>query len=145
MRLLQGNAGKRPLPVGEASPAPGLPDPPAHLNDIARACWFDMGRKLADLRLMTEIDVGQLALYCVAWGRWCEAEENLRRFGTIISGPNRWPVQSPYLAIANKAMEQMQRALVEFGMSPSSRTRARQVSPAKPQSKLARFLDGTKT
>jgi phage terminase small subunit len=32
-------------------------------------------------------------------------------------------MQSPYLAVANKSMEQMRQLLTEFGMSPASRTR----------------------
>ena len=30
---------------------------------------------------------------------------------------------NPYLSIANKAMDQMRRFLIEFGMTPSSRAR----------------------
>jgi phage terminase small subunit len=38
-------------------------------------------------------------------------------------------LQSPYLAIANKAAEQVRLLLSEFGMSPSSRTRAHARTP----------------
>lgn len=82
-----------------------------------------MGRKLLDCGLMTEIDGAALALYCQSWARWVEAEDNLRKYGVVIKAPSGFPVQSPYLSIANKAMSQMTRLLVEFGMSPSSRTR----------------------
>ncbi len=37
--------------------------------------------------------------------------------------PSGYPVQSPYLLIANKAMEQMEKMLSHFGMSPSTRTK----------------------
>ena len=43
----------------------------------------------------------------------------------MVKSPNGFPIQSPYLAVANKAMEQMRAMLTEFGMSPSSRTRVR--------------------
>lgn len=82
-----------------------------------------MGRKLAAWGLLTEIDGAALALYCQAWARWVEAEAQLLKFGTVIKSPNGFPIQSPYLPIANKAMEQMTKLLVEFGMSPSSRSR----------------------
>jgi P27 family predicted phage terminase small subunit len=72
---------------------------------------------------MTEIDGAALALYCQAWARWIEAEQNLVRYGVVVKSPSGFPMQSPFLAIANKAMEQMTRLLAEFGMSPSSRTR----------------------
>ena len=48
----------------------------------------------------------------------------------------RLPMQSPYLAIANKAMEQMRAMLTEFGMSPSSRTRVHVTPPRQGENAL---------
>jgi P27 family predicted phage terminase small subunit len=62
-----------------------------------------------------------------------DAERNLARFGVVIKSPSGFPIQSPYLAIANKAMEQMARLLAEFGMSPSSRTRVSVAPRPQPQ------------
>ena len=36
----------------------------------------------------------------------------------MVKSPNGFPMQSPYLAVANKSMEQMRGLLTEFGMSP---------------------------
>ena len=41
----------------------------------------------------------------------------------MLKSPHGFPVQSPYLAVANRAMEQMRSLLSEFGMSPASRTK----------------------
>lgn len=88
-----------------------------------------MARRLAKLGLLTEIDGAALAAYCTAYGRWVEAERNVQKYGTVMLSPDKgWPVQSPYLSIANKAMEQMHKFLTEFGMTPSSRSRI-QVEP----------------
>ena len=38
-----------------------------------------------------------------------------------MESPTDWPIQSPYLNIAKKALAQMREFLSEFGMSPSSR------------------------
>ena len=107
-----------------------LPACPPHLQGEARKEWRRLGRKLVAWRLVTEIDAGALALYCTAWARWIEAEGNLVRYGTVIKAPSGYPIASPYLAIANKAMDQMARLLVEFGMSPSSRSRVAVAPPA---------------
>src|SRR2546421_10746525 len=123
--------GRKPKPPGMSTrrtrgddePRPKLPPCPSHLRDEARKEWFRTGRKLLTFGLMTEIDIAALAVYCQAWGRWVEAEDQLHKFGTVIKSPNGYPIPSPYLPIANKAMEQMTRLLVEFGMSPSSRSR----------------------
>jgi len=142
--------GRKPKPVGlsarrpEPAPSPHdarLPECPPHLQGEARAEWERLGKKLVTWRLMTEIDQGALALYCTAWARWVEAEEALAKFGTVIKSPSGYPVQSPYLAIANKAMEQMTRLLVEFGMSPSSRSRVQQAAPPEPE-RSQRSYDG---
>jgi len=131
--------GRKPKPAGmstrradrEEGAVARLPACPAHLQGEARKEWWRTGRKLLDCGLVTEIDGAALALYCQAWARWVEAEANLSRFGVVIKSPSGFPIQSPYLAIANKAMEQMAKLLVEFGMSPSSRTRVA-VTPRPP-------------
>ena len=126
LRLIEGNPSRRPFNKNEPKPAPVIPKCPRHLNAAAKVEWKRIAKTLHKLGLLTEIDGGQLALYCQAWGRWIEAEDALKKHGTIIKAPKTgWPIQSPYLAVANKAMEQMQRALSEFGMSPASRTRVR--------------------
>ncbi len=79
--------------------------------------------ELLSLGLLTSIDRAALAAYCQAWGRWVEAEEALKKHGVVVRSPNGFPIQSPYLAIANKARDQMRSMLTEFGMSPSSRSR----------------------
>ena len=130
IKLLQGNPGKRPLNDREPQPEPKIPRAPEHLSDEAKREWRRMSKTLFDLGLMTEIDRAALAAYCVAWGRWVEAENNLKKYGTVMLSPDKgWPVQSPYLSIANRAMEQLQKFMTEFGMTPSSRTRVKRAEP----------------
>jgi len=130
--------GRRPKPAGmstrrpyrsEDGPAVRLPACPPHLEGEARKEWRRIGRKLLECGLMTEIDRAALAGYCQAWSRWVEAEEQLKKYGVVVKSPSGFPMQSPFLAIANKAMDQMTRLLTEFGMSPSSRARVA-VAPA---------------
>jgi P27 family predicted phage terminase small subunit len=99
-----------------------------------------MGRKLRAFGLVTVIDKAALAAYCQAWGRWVEAEQQLRKYGPVIKSPSGFPIQSPYLTIANKAMEQMTRMLVEFGMTPSSRSRVATVKTQPKEDRKARFF-----
>ncbi|MBI5285340.1 MAG: phage terminase small subunit P27 family [Chloroflexi bacterium] len=124
--------GRKPKPPGLSTRQPDrpkdgplvrLPACPPHLQGEARKEWSRVGKKLLAYGLVTEIDRSALAIYCQAWARWVEAEQQLGKYGTVIKSPTGYPMQSPYLAIANKAMEQMAKILVEFGMSPSSRSR----------------------
>ncbi len=123
LKLLEGNPGKRPLNKREPKPPAVTPTCPRHLSDEAKKEWRRVTPLLDTLGLLTKIDRAALAMYCEAWGRWVQAEEALRKFGVMVKSPNGFPMQSPYLAVANKAIDQMRGLLTEFGMSPASRTR----------------------
>ena len=69
------------------------------------------------LNLLTIVDRAALAAYCQAWGRWVEAEANIQRFGAVIKTPKGLPLVNPYLRIAERAIDQMRKFLVEFGMA----------------------------
>ena len=47
---------------------------------------------------------------------------------------------NPYFPVINKANEQMVKALIEIGMSPSSRSRVKVSEPEKEVGKKERFL-----
>lgn len=123
LRLVRGNPGKRPLPTDEPKPRPQIPACPRHLNGPARTEWKRISVELARMGLVTQLDRAALAAYCVAWGRWLQAENRLKRQGAVVKTVNGNEIQNPYLAIANRAMAQMKEFLLEFGMTPSARTR----------------------
>lgn len=144
LKLLQGNPGKRPINDAEPKPEAKKPRAPAHLDDEARREWDRMADKLHKVGLLTEIDKAALAAYCVAWSRWVEAEAMVKRYGLVILSPDKgFPVHSPYLSVANRAMEQMLKCAAEFGMTPSSRSRTRAVKPEQgSEDPMERLLSG---
>ena len=124
LKLVQGNRGKRAANKSEPKVKREIPPCPSHIIGEARKEWRRMSCQLHALGLMATIDKAQLAIYCQAWKTWVEAQENVEKFGMIVISPNSgYQQQSPYLSIANQAMRMLQSALVEFGMSPSSRSR----------------------
>jgi P27 family predicted phage terminase small subunit len=80
-----------------------------------------------------------LAAYCQAHALWVEAVSSLERYGTMIKSPNGFPMQSPYVAVANRQVDIMVRIASEFGMTPSSRTRIR-VGGKTPEDTFEAFL-----
>jgi P27 family predicted phage terminase small subunit len=78
---------------------------------------------LSKLNLITNLDRGALATYCGAYGMWAEAMEQIQKYGTMIKSPTGFPIQSPYLSIANRQAEIMMRIASEFGFTPASRSR----------------------
>lgn len=146
LRVLQGNPGKRAINRDEPKPDAVIPKVPDHVIGEGRKEWFRISKQLHALGLLTEVDRAALAAYCVAYGRWAEAEQNIQKYGVVlISGENSWPVQSPYLSIANRAMEQMVKMLGEFGMSPSSRARVTPTKPAEAVDEMEDILSGRRS
>jgi len=143
LRILLGNPGRRPLGPDEPTP-PVVPETqaaPDWLDDGAKVEWGRLAPMLVREGVLTEMDLDALTAYCVAWSTWKDATQQIRRFGMVIKtggkttkGPDGketttpgYPMQSPYISIANKAMAAMKGLMTEFGMTPSSRNRVARV------------------
>lgn len=123
IKMAAGNPGKRPLNNREPRFSAERPTPPKHLDAVAKAEWRRIINILGDQGVMTLADRAPLAAYCIAYARWAQAEENVRKYGTVLKSAQGGMFQSPYLSVANKAMEQMVKLSSEFGLTPASRTR----------------------
>ncbi len=75
------------------------------------------------LGIVSQLDRAALAAYCQAYGRWVEAERQLKETPTLIRLPSGYIQPSPWLGIANKQLELMHKFLGELGLSPVSRSR----------------------
>lgn len=73
--------------------------------------------------MLTELDGDALAAYCVAYGRWVEAERMINEKGMLHVAPNGFIQPSPFLWIANKAWDQRLKQGSDLGLSSSSRSR----------------------
>jgi P27 family predicted phage terminase small subunit len=132
LKVLTGNPGKRPLNETEPRPEPAVPECPPELGEVARREWDRLARELGPLRITTNLDRGALAAYCGAYALWAEAMEAIQKYGSMIKSPSGFPVQSPYLAVANRQTEIMMRIASEFGFTPASRSRISTASPEEP-------------
>jgi P27 family predicted phage terminase small subunit len=122
LRLLRGNPSKRRIPP-EVQPLRRVPDPPSCLMGDALLEWQRITPILVKLGLLTEIDGPALAAYCQAFARWQDAERELAEHGPVITSPNGYQVQSPYIGISNRAVTIIKAFVQEFGMTPSARSR----------------------
>ena len=142
LKVLDGNPGKRPLNDQEPCPSHGIPDQPDWLDAEAQAEWVRVTAELSDMGLLTLADRAALTAYCTAWSRWVEAEAMVKKFGTIVKSPEKgFPMKSPYLSIADQALETMRKLMVEFGLTPSSRSRIRVPPGGDEVDELDRFLE----
>lgn len=132
LKALTGNPGKRPFNEDEPRPEPAIPDCPPELGPIARREWDRLVGELASLRLLTNLDRAALAAYCGAYALWAEATEAIQKYGAMVKSPTGFPIQSPYVSIANRQAEIMMRIASEFGFTPASRGRINTPPPENP-------------
>ena len=123
MKALTGNPGKRPLNKHEPRPDPVVPDCPPELGPAAQREWARLIGELSSLNMVTKLDRAALATYCGAYALWAEATEAIQKFGAMVKSPTGYPMQSPYISIANRQAEIMMRIASEFGFTPASRSR----------------------
>lgn len=145
LNALRGNPGKRPRdPLSEPHPGALREAPPAprHLNGRAATEWRRVVRELMEVRILTNLDLGPLAVYCAALAQFAEACEQLKAKGAAltVSGHKGMSRANPLIKIREDAAKTVAKYASEFGMTPSSRTRVK-AADAPEQRKLFGDLD----
>ncbi|MDZ7823659.1 MAG: phage terminase small subunit P27 family [Ahrensia sp.] len=115
----------------EPRPEISMPTCPDHLNDFAKEEWSRVCQEAFDTGILTKLDRAALGAYCQAYGRMVQAENILLEMaktdplylGLMVQTTNGNWVQNPVVGTANKAMQDMVRYAVEFGFTPSARSR----------------------
>lgn len=138
------NSGRRPLPAnvhairgnpskksaaelqgqGGVQVEAKIPPCPAFLTKDARAEWKRITKDLQILGLISDLDRGELAVYCQAWADWKKAREKITELedqGFVESTPSGYKQMSTWMQIANRAEERMRKAGGSFGLNPSAR------------------------
>lgn len=100
-----------------------MPTPPANLTEAAVVEWNRVAPELFTAKILTNADRGALAIYCQAWADWVEARNHIIGAKKVVLSPNGYEMQSPWVAIANKASEKLVKIASEFGLTPASRVR----------------------
>jgi len=132
LRVLDGNAGKRPINAEEPQPVGELEAhaPPLWLSDAQKDGWRYAMRH-APLGMLKRLDQSILTVWVVAEERHQDAAQRVSKMGSLLKGKSGTPYQNPYLAIMNKQAQIMMKSAAELGFTPSSRSRVK-VEPPKP-------------
>ncbi len=132
-------AGRKPLPTqikklkgtlqkcrtnpNEPQPQGDLVEPPDYMADGAKQAWR-YAIESAPEHLLRRLDMSVLEVWSCAADLYRKAQVGLNKTGLLMKTPNTGvPMQSPYLAIANKQAQIMTKAAVEMGFTPASRSR----------------------
>lgn len=141
LAILRGNPGKRRLDADrEPQPAAigdGFDTPPAELRGDRRAQaeWRRLVPLLRDCGLITQAERAALISLCLEWSTYLAARWQLQRYGLTVIADGK-PCKSPYLAIADGAIDHCRRMWTELGLTPSGRAKVRlPKTPAAPASK----------
>ena len=141
LKLLEGNAGKRALDLSAGvNPRIEVPTAPRHLCPAGKKEWSRITPLLADLGLISGLDLAALALYCNAYGRLVDLETNFNgQVNLLVDGgmkyhdavyqashsvtPSGYAQQSVAVQLIKNHREQVNRYLMHFGLSPAARGR----------------------
>ena len=147
LKVLHGNPGRRQLPKREPKPKAGIPKPPARIagNPIALAVWDEFAAELDAMQVLTLADRAALAVLVSAYCDWLEADDAIEEHGLTqtrtTKGGDSYAAPRPEVAIRSDAWKRYKSMLVEFGLTPSARTRI-SANPAQKASRLEEFLGG---
>lgn len=142
LKLLEGNAGKRPLDLSAGvNPRVEIPSAPGHLSKDAKKEWKRITPLLEELGLISGLDRSALALYCQAQGRLSELETAFNaQVARLVQDkgldypaavyeashavtPSGYAQQSVIVQLIKSHREQVNRYLMHFGLSPAARGR----------------------
>jgi P27 family predicted phage terminase small subunit len=132
-RRLEGNPGKRAYNHHEPSPPPMADDGaiPVELDDnpIALSEWRRLVPLLRRARQISEADRAALLALCVEWSRYRAANAEITAHGLVLENPNGFLVSNPAVRIIGQALNGCCRLWAELGLTPSSRSKVKEVSP----------------
>lgn len=123
LKLLKGNPGKRKLNEAEPEPEVKAPSCPEWLTKAAKEEWDRVMPELLKLGLMSELDRAALAGYCQSYANWRQAQSRIRRFGMTFTTEKGYEGVRPEVAIAQRERHLMRQFAMEFGFTPSARSR----------------------
>lgn len=153
LKLVAGTNRKDRAVEHEAEPEPAIPPIPGHLSEEAQAEWARVSQELYELGLLSRIDRAALAAYCECWSDWVDASrkcvgpdgKDLKVIKTgekLKYGPpdvhGNQPIlersggnfiENPFFTIKKRSAELLHKFLVEFGMTPASRSRINVLAP----------------
>lgn len=136
LKLVEGNAGRRPLnrkePKPKASAPTGKNAAPKHLSEKARQVWTRVQVELSRSGILTDVDHPALEMLCEAFADYFRAGDELRAFGshyyeTVNQAGGVMHRAHPAVAVMRDADRRIKGWLAEFGMTPSARSRVERV------------------
>lgn len=144
LKELAGNPGKHRLPPNEPKPPVKLPEPPNHLSPVAREAWYRFGRYLEKLGVLTELDAVAFERGCEVYAEVCELQKDIRENGRAQKVETKsgdiMERARPQVQMYQNADQRLKLWLVQFGMTPASRSNVHGEAPEDDSDPAAEFF-----
>lgn len=124
----------------EPMPPEKMPRCPKHLDKEARKEWRRVGKILASIGIMSELERAHLAGYCQSWSEYVAATIATQKSGTVYKKANGTPGMNPHIRLAREAYDRWLKAAAILGIGTSNRVGLKVEKP-KPKSKVQEFMD----
>jgi P27 family predicted phage terminase small subunit len=147
VKALRGTLRQHRVNPAEPMPSPGAPSMPPTLPMPARPAWRWLVRLLTSMKIITRVD-GPVVLLAAcrltdyqALSR--DLELNGRTYSTTTATGSTMLRQRPEVALRDAAWRDAMAALVQLGLTPSSRSRVSKIAnPETPEGELESYLGG---
>lgn len=137
---LRGFPGKRPKNHEEPQTEPLDAAPPTSLDDEGKKFWEKLHSIVTAMNVAQKSDGPALEILAMCLAEARRAYEDFRDCRTVTFESGAEQV-SPYFTIWSKLIAQAMKIMTEFGMTPASRTRVKQLATKKKANPLADFLN----
>ena len=121
LNQLQGNPGKRPLNKREPKPKNSVRKPRG-MSQGAKKFWHDHAAELERIQILTGVDAPAFQLAAEHYAIAVQAARELHETGLTVEGKDGMK-KSPLAQVFKDNALAFKAFAVEFGMTPSSRTR----------------------
>lgn len=117
--------------INPASPRPVEGDPPcpSHLDDVGRAKFTELVADLKANGVLSRTDGASIELYASTYSLWRMARDELKLAENLtVAGAQGGTKLNPLLSTVSTTAGLLARLQVEFGLTPSSRSRVSSTS-----------------
>lgn len=136
IKIAQGNPGKRKINELEPQPEPGEGLPPGMLSKRGKRIWSELAPMLLANKVLTVADHTGLGLFCLQAAQAEELAQEISKKGILVKGVLRdgqgrkigdTKVVHPGFRALTHLVKEVRSWLLEFGMTPASRTKVTKV------------------
>ena len=123
LRLIDNDWGNRKTPPSPSSDQPRKPIMPTGLDEAAKREWRRVADRLWKMGVLTEIDKGNLALYCTLVSRLERYDAFLDQEGETYTTPGGTIKPRPEVTMRDNAIREIRQFTKMFGLSHDARCR----------------------